>query len=483
MKRVIICIAAVLAAAALAVGIGSYRCGYFILFPAVQLQLNGEAAVEIDACSDYTDAGASARKGKADLSGEVICEGSVDTAVPGTYTLTYRLIWKEKEYVQQRTVTVVDREAPVLELAGEAEITLASFELYKEPGFTAEDRCDGTLTEQVSVTQTEEETAAGRDVVLTYAVCDAAGNETSVQRRVLIRDTEPPTIALRGYSTVYVPVGGTFKDPGCKAEDAADGDLSAAVTVSGSVNTAAAGTYTLVYSVQDKVGNSSEIKRTVKVYDYTPNKNNRIYLTFDDGPNATITPQVLDILAANDVQATFFIINYSSGNRHLVKRMIDEGHTVAIHGYSHDYAAIYANDDAFMQNIYRLQNKLQSDFGYKATVIRFPGGSSNTVSAYYNKGIMSRLVQRVEQEGFSYFDWNVSSGDASAQKMTKTQIYNAVAKGLRTGRSNVVLMHDAGGKQTTVDALQDIINYAKANNYTLLPITPGTAPVHHGVAN
>ena len=163
--------------------------------------------------------------------------------------------------------------------------------------------------------------------------------------------------------------------------------------------------------------------------------------------------------------------------------MINEGHTVAIHGYSHDYAKIYASDEAFMQNIYKLRDRLLADFGYNATIIRFPGGSSNTVSASYNKGIMTRLAARVQQEGFSYFDWNVSSGDASATKRTKTQIYNAVVKGLRPGRNNVVLMHDAGGKQTTVDALQDIINYAKANGYVLAPITPGTAPVHHGIAN
>ena len=163
--------------------------------------------------------------------------------------------------------------------------------------------------------------------------------------------------------------------------------------------------------------------------------------------------------------------------------MINEGHTVAIHGYTHDYATIYANDDAFMNNVYRLRDKLLADFGYNATIIRFPGGSSNTVSKAYNKGIMSRLVKRVEAEGFVYFDWNVSSGDASSGGKSSAQIYQNVVNGLRRGRGNVVLMHDSGAKRTTAGALQDIINYGKANNYTFLPLTPGTAPVHHGVAN
>lgn len=473
----------VLLAASLVVGLLSMQKGYFVLAPSVQLFLNGDAAVMVDAYSDYEDPGVTARKGKTDLLDQVVVDGAVDTTVPGEYTITYTICVKEKTYTAQRTVSVLDREAPALELTGDAEIKISARELYEEPGFTAVDRCDGDLTEMVLVTETEEETAEGKNIILTYTVSDAAGNEATAQRRLLIRDVVPPAIALKGYTTVYVTVGSSFKDPGCTASDDVDGDLSSAVKVSGSVNTSVAGTYTLTYSVSDGGGNRAEVQRTVKVYTYEPNQNNRVYLTFDDGPSANVTPQVLDILKANNVQATFFIVSYSNNNKHLVQRMINEGHTVAIHGYSHDYATIYASDEAFMQNIYKLRDRLLADFGYNATIIRFPGGSSNTVSASYNKGIMTRLAARVQQEGFTYFDWNVSSGDASGTKRTKTQIYNAVVKGLRPGRNNVVLMHDIGGKQTTVDALQDIINYAKANGYVLAPITPGTAPVHHGIAN
>lgn len=469
--------------AALVVGLLSVQKGYFVLAPSVQLWLNGEEAVVIDAHSDYEDPGVVARKGKTDLLDQVVVDGAVDTTVPGDYTITYTVDVKEKTYTVQRTVSVVDREPPALELTGDAEMRISARKLYEEPGFTAVDRCDGDLTANVVVTETEEDTAEGKNITLTYTVSDAAGNEATVQRRLLIRDVVPPTITLKGAASIYVTVGGSFKDPGYSASDDVDGNLTSAVKVSGSVNTSAVGTYTLTYSVSDGGGNRTEVKRTVKVYTYEPNPNNRVYLTFDDGPNAYITPQVLDILKANNVQATFFIVSYSNSNKYLVQRMINEGHTVAIHGYSHDYAKIYANDEAFMQNIYKLRDRLLADFGYNATIIRFPGGSSNTVSASYNKGIMTRLAARVQKEGFSYFDWNVSSGDASGTTRTKTQIYNAVTKSLRPGRNNVVLMHDAGGKQTTVDALQDIINYSKANGYVLVPITPGTAPVHHGIAN
>ena len=183
------------------------------------------------------------------------------------------------------------------------------------------------------------------------------------------------------------------------------------------------------------------------------------------------------------MKATFFILNYSDSDKPLIQRMIDEGHTVAIHGYSHDYATIYASDDAFMENIYKLRDRLRADFGYEATFIRFPGGASNTISANHCKGIMSRLVKRVEQEGFAYFDWNVDSGDADGNTKPKDYILSHVKGGLCQGRGNVVLMHDTGVKTTTADALPEILQYGLANGYTFLPITKDTVPVHHATSN
>ena len=340
-------------AAALLIGILSAVNGYFVLAPSVQLILNGEAAIEVNAHGDYIDEGVVARKGKDDLSAQVTMDDPVDLTKPGTYIITYSLTVKEKTYTQRRTVTVVDREAPVLELLGEAELKLSARKFYEEPGFTVTDRCDGDLTEKVTVTEVME----GDLLTLTYTVADAAGNEATAQRLITIRDEEPPVLKLKGYGTVYVARGKTYKERGYTATDDVDGDIASAVVVSGSVDTSTAGTYTLTYKVSDQGGNEAEATRKVKVYKAATGGSDRVYLTFDDGPSSNVTPQVLDILAANDVQATFFILNYSSSNKHLVKRMINEGHTVAIHGYSHDYAAIYANDDAFMENIYRLRDE------------------------------------------------------------------------------------------------------------------------------
>lgn len=476
-RRWALLITALIAAAT--VGILSYVSGYFIFAPIPEFRLNGERDMTVASHTQYTDPGLTVMLGKKDLTEQVIFGGAVDTTKPGIYTLTYQLTVSQKTYTTSRTVTVIDKEPPVLELLGNSDMTVSLESLYQEPGYTANDRCDGDLTDKVQV----ERVVEGEKMTLTYTVSDASGNAASLQRTVTIRDIVAPVLTLHGYAATYVPLGSSYSDPGYSAVDDADGDITGSVVRSGSVDDSKVGTYTINYSVTDKAGNSTTATRVVKVFVESADSPDRVYLTFDDGPSSEVTPRILDILAVNKVKATFFIVNYGSTGRQLISRMINEGHTVAIHGYSHDYATIYANDEAFMNNVYALRDKLLADFGYNATIIRFPGGSSNTVSASYNSGIMSRLAVRVEQEGFSYFDWNVGSGDAAGYTVSSSEIYHNVTGGLRRGRNNVVLMHDTNAKWTTADALQDIINYARGNGYSLLPITSGTYPVHHGIAN
>lgn len=108
-----------------------------------------------------------------------------------------------------------------------------------------------------------------------------------------------------------------------------------------------------------------------------------IYLTFDDGPSADITPHILDILAEKNVKATFFVIHFSDNNAELVKREAESGHTVALHGYSHTYSEVYASADACLENFRKIQEQVYETIGKKANIIRFPGGSSNTISRKY----------------------------------------------------------------------------------------------------
>lgn len=210
---------------------------------------------------------------------------------------------------------------------------------------------------------------------------------------------------------------------------------------------------------------------------------NTIYLTFDDGPSMDVTPEILDILKANDVKATFFILNYGEKSIPILERMVREGHTIGIHGYSHDYEEIYASEDAFMDNIQKLHDKLMGDIGYDAKIIRFPGGSSNTVSEKYKKGIMTKLTKRLEKEGWKYLDWNVSTGDAEGKNIPSSKLVKAVKKELKPDQANVVLLHDTSSKQSSVDALQDIIDFGIENGYTFCPVTEDTKMVHHHVNN
>jgi len=198
-----------------------------------------------------------------------------------------------------------------------------------------------------------------------------------------------------------------------------------------------------------------------------------IFLTFDDGPSSNITPKILDILKKENIKATFFVINYSDTNEHLVKRAVEEGHTIGIHGYSHEYSKIYKSKETFMDNVYTLQSKIEKSTGVKTWYTRFPGGSSNTVSRKYCKGIMTDLTKEMLEKGFKYYDWNISSGDAGGAKTAK-DVYNNVTKNLSKKRGNMVLMHDFGSNKKGLEALPDIIAYAKKEGYTFAAIDDNT---------
>jgi len=293
----------------------------------------------------------------------------------------------------------------------------------------------------------------------------------------LFEDIEKPTIELIGSEYKNVYIGDNYQEEGVKANDNCDGDISSSYTTEGEVNTSALGEYKLTYKVQDKAKNEATITRTVRVIER--NKNGVIYLTFDDGPQEGTTNVILDILKEEGVPATFFVT--CKGPDYLIKREYDEGHTVALHTCSHDYAGIYSSDDAFFNDLYAVQNRVKNITGYESKISRFPGGSSNTVSRRYSWGIMSRLTVEVQNRGFRYYDWNLSSGDAAGGYPTSDQIYNNVVNSLRKNRANMVLMHDI--KPYTRDALRRIIRYGKENGYRFEKITMDTEMVTQRVNN
>jgi len=266
-------------------------------------------------------------------------------------------------------------------------------------------------------------------------------------------------------ATYYLKITGTNKN----VKWSSSNKKIASVNSKGKVTAKKKGTT----EIKANVGNK-KLKCTIKVKNLPGESKSTkgvIYLTFDDGPSSTITPKVLDILKKENIKATFFVLNYSDANEKLIKRIVAEGHTIGIHGYSHEYSQIYKSDEAFMNNIYKLQDKIYKSTGVKTMYMRFPGGSSNTVSKKYSKGIMTRLTKFVLSKGFKYFDWNISSGDAGGAKNSKA-VYKNVTKSLSKKRGNLVLCHDI--HQKTLEALPDIIKYAKKEGYTFARIDDDT---------
>ena len=209
------------------------------------------------------------------------------------------------------------------------------------------------------------------------------------------------------------------------------------------------------------------------------NKNKRIaYLTFDDGPSEN-TEKILDILDQYDVKATFFVI-YHKNMDNKYKAIVDRGHTIALHSYSHNYKKIYKSESAYFDDLNKISNYVQKTTGVKTNIMRFPGGSSNTISNKYNKGIMKKLKKDVIDKGYIYHDWNVDSTDASGNNVDKKVLLANVKSSLTKYKKVDILMHDSGKlKQTTVEALPEIIEYVQSQGYSIERITEDSTPIRH----
>ena len=266
-------------------------------------------------------------------------------------------------------------------------------------------------------------------------------------------------------------VNSKYTDPGAEATDEVDGDLTKEIKVQGTVDTSKVGTYELKYTVKDKAGNEATETRTVKVTkravsELTCGDAGVIYLTFDDGPNSYFTPVILDVLKKYNVKATFFVT--SAGPDELIKREFDEGHAIGLHSSSHEYGIIYRSSEAFWKDMNTVASRVEKITGKKSDLIRFPGGSSNTVSRKYKQGIMTQLAKEVEEKGYGYFDWNIISGDAGETTDPKVE-YNYVINGLSKSRGNVVLMHDI--KKHTSEAIESIVKYGIDSGYKFEVLT------------
>lgn len=182
------------------------------------------------------------------------------------------------------------------------------------------------------------------------------------------------------------------------------------------------------------------------------------YLTFDDGPSGN-TDAILKLLRQYGVHATFFVTGKESeGDKDLYRRMAAEGHKLGNHTFSHDYAKLYREPAAFMEDVRKLDRFLVETVGQGSDILRFPGGSNTRLGRRKGQAwIMPELVRRVKAEGYQYFDWNVTSTDAAQAVQPKADIISSVMALARGKERIIVLMHDVTAKTTTVEALPEII--------------------------
>lgn len=219
---------------------------------------------------------------------------------------------------------------------------------------------------------------------------------------------------------------------------------------------------------EEALPNNSESKE--------PEAAHKVYLTFDDGPSI-YTTEIMDILEQYNVKATFFVVGKESdAAKEFLKEIVDRGHSVGIHSYSHNYSRIYESVDSFAEDFTKLRDYVYDVTGVKSNLYRFPGGSSNTVSDVD----VQLLVDYLNEQGVTFYDWNISSGDGGSVELPVENLVENCTKDISKWNTSIILLHDSGDKRTTVDALPEIIeNILAVEDTVILPITEETKPVQH----
>ena len=442
----------------------------------VQFRLVDSSEITVPYGVDFVDPGRSAvtngRIFGPALLLPVESSGYVNTKHIGTYELTYSTEFLFTTYTAKRIVHVADITPPVITLQTVDGYEPDWFSGYEEEGYLAWDDVDGDLTAQVQSELLEDK--------IEYRVSDRAGNETVVERE--LPAATAPELTLLGDEHMTITARMDFEDPGVTAVDGKGKDLSDLVTVEGSVTPYRLGEYELTYSLSNGEETVS-VTRTVEVEPVElppvvqPDEKT-IYLTFDDGPGP-YTDALLDVLAAYDVKATFFVTQEYPDYEDCIGRAFREGHSIGVHTSSHNYYQIYASEQAYLDDFYTMQEIIYRQTGSYTQMFRFHGGSSNTVSNF-NPGIISRLTGMMNSMGYQYYDWHVDSGDAVGTRTTAGVVAN-VTSGCAERRTTVVLQHDV--KDYSVAAVEDIIIWGRQNGFTFRALDLTSPTAHHRIAN
>jgi peptidoglycan/xylan/chitin deacetylase (PgdA/CDA1 family) len=219
------------------------------------------------------------------------------------------------------------------------------------------------------------------------------------------------------------------------------------------------------------------LKKTYAGLDSDPEK--VIYLTFDDGPSASVTNDILDVLDYYGIKATFFVIGARAlAYPEVVRRIHAAGHAIGNHTYNHNYKSIYRNLDTFTKDFQAAQEAIFSVTGEYPRLYRYAGGSL-TARNYAGRSTRKQFDQYLWQQGIQYFDWNIDSGDARGGKVTVDSITGQTIRQLKTRQKAIILMHDFKYRQSTAKALPGIIETLLEKGYVFSTLSPSGYTVQH----
>lgn len=400
---------------------------------------------------------------------DVKIEGTIDTNAKGEYPITYTYGNEKINAI----VNVKDQKPPVLTLQ-EAKVDMKDKGDPKLIIKEVKDASEVTFDFKYDKKTFDERGKHKIEVTAT----DEDGN-TTTETGTLIReeDSKAPTL-VDPDQKITIKQGQELDLSAIKVKD--DFDPEPTVTMDEEFDSEEAGKQTIMIKVSDRSGNEKEYEQIVNVKEDPAYGKKVVYLTFDDGPSEN-TAKILDILDKYNAKATFFVTgNHPEYNKYM-KRAAKEGHTIGLHTYTHNYSQLYSSEEAYFDDLQQISDMVEDVTGKKSKVIRFPRGSSNMISANYVDGLMTTLTQKVQEQGYQYFDWNVDSTDASGNGVPVSQLVeNATAS---DDQYINILMHDTDAKDTTVEALPEIIKYYKDKGYVFLGLDTDSYAPHHNVVN
>lgn len=196
-----------------------------------------------------------------------------------------------------------------------------------------------------------------------------------------------------------------------------------------------------------------------------------IYFTFDDGPSQ-YTYSFLEYLKKHNVKATWFVVpSREQWNMDALKAIADQGHTIGVHSYTHDYKKIYASVEAYLEDFHEAWSIIREATGQTPQLFRFAGGSNND----FNVDTRDAIIKEMTRRGFRFYDWNVDSGDVDGA--TWQDMYNSIPRDCRNLKRPIILMHDSAGTKNALYVFEDVLKLLIGEGYKFDALHNDTQPI------